>query len=175
MTLSARSFGNPNVSASRCQLAPMRPHGAMPQTASRVVGAFSGRRSHCRAGAGATGSRLLITLRRISRHPPTVLTFKPSVENSTTPGAARKALAGSGLLRSHCCTPLPSSSHTRRTTSLLTDRRDSSFRWPDASSNEVRLPASTIIRRAWGVTRCVPLTPAQASQGTCLARQCRQA
>ena len=118
--------------------------------------------------------RLLITERRISRQPPTVLIFSPSVENSISPWALSKAICGWGLWFIHCWTALPSSSQTRRTRSLLTCKPDNSARCCDASSKELRLPASTIIRRAWGVTRCVPLTPAQVSQGVCLALQCRQ-
>jgi hypothetical protein len=49
-----------------------------------------------------------MTLRRISRHPSTVLIFNPSVENSTTPAAAAKTFCGSGLLFIHFCTAVPS-------------------------------------------------------------------
>ena len=75
------------------------------QTAILTVGRSSTRSFHSLGAAGATGSRLLITLRRISRQPSTVLIFKPSVENSTTPVAAAKTFRGRGLVRAAVLVP----------------------------------------------------------------------
>src|SRR6266508_5196302 len=89
-TLRFWSLGKPSTLHSLSQLAPMMPQEAMAQTAILAVGGSSTPSFHSLGAAGATGSRLLRTLRRISRQPSTVLIFKPSVENSTTPVAAAK-------------------------------------------------------------------------------------
>jgi len=90
------------------------------------LGVGSTRWSHCSGLAGSADSRLLSTLRRISRHPCVVLTLVPSLLNSHSPAAALMGRADASSRRIHSSTRLPSSSQIARTVSLLIESRHSS-------------------------------------------------
>src|SRR5438105_14093728 len=82
------------------------------QLISFTVGLLSTRSDQSLARHGRLASRFTIAVKRISRQPPTVLTFTPSLLISGRPEAFWNALTGSGDCSIHRRAPSPSSWHT---------------------------------------------------------------
>src|SRR5438105_9397804 len=138
------------------------------QLISFTVGLLSTRSDQSLARHGRLASRFTIAVKRISRQPPTVLTFTPSLLISGRPEAFWNALTGSGDCSIHRRAPSPSSWHTASMVSSETLKWQNSFRCELARSNDQLVPASVTNRRAPDVSERLS-NPAHRSHGTTLA------
>jgi hypothetical protein len=100
---------------------------------------------------------------RISRQPAVVLTAVPSVWNSTSPLASRKARAAAGSPRCQSRAAPPWAWQALRMVLSQADRPQNSLRLALARSNDPLAPARHSSRWAAGLTN--PATPSRSSSG----------
>ena len=164
----------PSRAAARRHCGPRASLVRMPAVAARAVGAGSRGASHpSRSVTGSPASRLAKMLSRISRQPSVVLAEVPSVWNSTSPFASRKAAPAAGSSRCQARIARPWRSRAPRTVLSQTCSPASSRSSRAARSNDISAPARQSRRCACGLTG--PTTPSRSSSGWTRARQARQA